>query len=59
MLSGCLALGRSHESLRLVHFFLVELLLIYFPFSTLMHTFTFVFSRGALGAHYGRRGVPV
>jgi nitrate reductase gamma subunit len=59
MLSGCLALGRAHESLRLVHFFLVEMLMIYFPFSSLMHAFTFVISRGALGAHYGRRGVSV
>jgi nitrate reductase gamma subunit len=59
MLTGCLALGRAHEPLRLLHFFLVEVLLIYFPFSSLMHTFTFVMSRGALGAHYGRRGVPV
>jgi nitrate reductase gamma subunit len=59
MLSGCLALDRSHESLRLVHFFLAELLLIYFPFSALMHTFTFPFSRGFTGAHYGRRGVRV
>lgn len=59
MLTGCLALARAHESLRLVHFFLVELLMIYFPFSSLMHTFTFFLSRGALGAHYGRRGTPV
>ena len=57
MLTGCLALARSHESLRLLHFLFVELLMIYFPFSSLMHSFTFLFSRGAIGAHYGRRGV--
>ena len=59
MLTGCLALARSHEALRVTHFFLAELLLLYFPFSALMHTFTFPFSRGFAGAHYGRRGVKV
>jgi nitrate reductase gamma subunit len=59
MLTGCLALARSYEALRIIHFFTAELLLIYFPFSTLMHTFSFPFSRGFTGAHYGRRGVPV
>ena len=59
MLSGCLALARSYEALRVLHFFLAELLLLYFPFSALMHTFTFPFSRGFMGAHYGRRGVQV
>jgi nitrate reductase gamma subunit len=59
MLTGCLALARSHEGLRVTHFFLAELLLLYFPFSALMHTFTFPFSRGFMGAHYGRRGVKV
>lgn len=59
MLTGCFALARSHEVLRVTHFFLAELLLIYFPFSALMHTFTFPFSRGFMGAHYGRRGVKV
>ncbi|MCP5428736.1 MAG: hypothetical protein H6962_00400 [Chromatiaceae bacterium] len=59
MLTGCLALARSHEVLRVTHFFLAELLLVYFPFSALIHTFTFPFSRGFMGAHYGRRGVKV
>lgn len=59
MLTGCLALARSHEVLRLTHFFFAEMLLLYFPFSALMHTFTFPFSRGFMGAHYGRRGVKV
>ncbi len=59
MLSGCLALARAYEPLRVIHFFLAELLLLYFPFSALMHTFTFPFSRGFMGAHYGRRGVSV
>ena len=59
MLSGCLALARSHEPLRILHLFLVEALLIYFPFSMLMHTFTFAVSRWRMGAHYGRRGVSI
>ncbi len=57
MLTGCLALYESYESLRIIHLFLAELLLIYFPFSSLMHTFTFVFSRGYLGASFARHGV--
>lgn len=57
MLTGCLALAQSHESLRLLHLFLAEALLIYFPFSKLMHTFTFVLSRGYTGATMGRKGV--
>lgn len=48
MLTGCLALARSYEPLRMLHFFLAELLLLYFPFSALMHTFTFPFSRAAM-----------
>ena len=57
MLTGCLALAQSFESLRLIHLLLAELLLIYFPFSKLMHTFTFILSRGYTGATMGRKGV--
>jgi nitrate reductase gamma subunit len=57
MLTGCLALAESHEALRLLHLFLAELFLIYFPFSKLMHAFTFFFSRGYTGAAMGRKGV--
>ncbi len=59
MLTGCLALGRSHEFLRLFHLLTVELLLLYIPFSSLMHAFTFPFSRGFTGAVYHRRGLNV
>lgn len=59
MLTGCLALGRSHEFLRLTHLFTVELFLLYFPFSSLMHAFTFPFSRGFTGAVYHRRGLNI
>lgn len=57
MLTGCLALAQSYEPLRLLHLFLAEALLIYFPFSKLMHAFTFVLSRGYTGATMGRKGV--
>ena len=57
MLSGCLALARAYEPLRLLHLLLAELLLIYFPFSTLMHAFTFAVSRGYTGAGMARKGV--
>jgi nitrate reductase gamma subunit len=35
----------------------VEACMVYFPFSRLMHAFTFAFSRAYTGASYGRRGV--
>jgi nitrate reductase gamma subunit len=57
MLSGCLALQESHDMLRAIHMGLVDIWLIYFPFSRLMHAFTFVLSRGATGATYGRKGM--
>jgi nitrate reductase gamma subunit len=57
MFTGCLALGQSHEALRLIHLFLAELLLLYFPFSSLMHAFTFAISRGYTGAAMARKGV--
>lgn len=57
MLTGCFALLEGSTGLRLAHRFTVELWLIYFPFSALMHTFTFVPSRMFTGAWFGRRGV--
>lgn len=57
MLTGCLALLESFEELRLLHRFCVELFLIYFPFSRLMHAFTFIPSRAFTGAWFGRRGI--
>ena len=57
MLTGCMALLQASEGLRLLHLFLAEVLLIYFPFSALMHTFTFLTSRGFSGAVFYRRGV--
>ena len=59
MLTGCLALAQSHAVLRGIHMAFVDIWLIYFPFSRLMHTFTFLFSRAYTGASYGRRGVEL
>jgi nitrate reductase gamma subunit len=59
MLTGCMALDQSFEGLRVLHLFLAELMLLYFPFSSLMHAFYFGFARAQTGAHYGRRGVKV
>ena len=57
MLTGCLALLESFSELRLLHRFSVELFLLYFPFSSLMHAFTFIPSRAFTGAWFGRRGI--
>jgi len=57
MLTGCMALAETSTGLRVFHRFSVELLMIYFPFSALMHAFMFVPSRAYTGAMYGRRGV--
>ncbi|MCB1513817.1 MAG: hypothetical protein H6876_08050 [Hyphomicrobiaceae bacterium] len=56
MLTGCLALQEAHDGLRATHMLSVEALMIYFPFSRLMHAFTFVLARAKTGATYGRRG---
>lgn len=59
MLSGCFALWRSHEGLRLLHLLFAEAMLIYFPFSSLMHALSFPLSRGFTGAIYHRKGVNI
>lgn len=56
MLTGCMALGEQSVTLRAIHLGCVEIWLIYFPFSSLMHTFTWPLSRGFTGALAGRRG---
>jgi nitrate reductase gamma subunit len=57
LFTGCMALLKSHDSLRAIHMLTVCLLLIYFPFSRLMHAFTFALSRGYTGAAMARKGV--
>jgi nitrate reductase gamma subunit len=59
MLTGCMALGEASSELKTLHRFSVELLMIYFPFSALMHAFMFIPSRAFTGAFVGRRGVEV
>jgi len=56
MLTGCMALGEQSTFLRVGHLALAEAWLIYFPFSSLMHTFTWPLSRALTGALAGRRG---
>lgn len=57
MFTGCMALLQSHESLRAIHLLTVEVLMVYFPFSRLMHAFTFAVSRSYTGAAMARKGV--
>jgi len=57
MFTGCMALFQSNDSLRAIHMLSVEMLMIYFPFSRLMHAFTFLISRGYTGAALARKGV--
>ena len=57
MLTGCMALIEQFDGLRVLHRFTVELLMVYFPFSRLMHAFMFIPSRAFSGAWFGRRGV--
>lgn len=59
MLTGCMALAESSTELRLLHRFTTELLMIYFPFSALMHALMFVPSRAYTGMTFGRRGVEL
>ena len=56
LLTGCMALAEANDALRAIHMLAVNLWLIYFPFSRLMHAVTFIFSRGYTGITYGRRG---
>jgi nitrate reductase gamma subunit len=57
MFTGCMALLQSHDGLRGIHMLTVEILMIYFPFSRLMHAFTFAVSRSYTGAAMARKGV--
>jgi nitrate reductase gamma subunit len=50
-------LGARYETLLALHILSIALLLVWFPFSKLMHAFLFVFSRAATGMRFGHRGV--
>ncbi|MBI1422285.1 MAG: hypothetical protein GC149_02385 [Gammaproteobacteria bacterium] len=57
MLTGCMAMFESYTGLRVLHRFTVELLMVYFPFSSLMHAILFITSRGYTGSLFGLRGI--
>lgn len=57
MLTGCLALFESFGGLRALHMLTVELWLIYFPVSSLIHAVTFPISRALTGARFRRHGI--
>ena len=50
-------LGPRYETMLAIHILSVEVLLIWFPFGKLMHTFFIFPSRYNVGATFGRRGV--
>lgn len=59
VVTGMMANGHlfpNYETLLAVHILSVELLLIYFPFGKLMHSFWFVVSRWTTGTRFERRG---
>lgn len=59
LLTGFLAVGRmggAYDTLLALHILSVELLLIVFPFTKLMHALTWVLARGYTGAIAGRKG---
>jgi hypothetical protein len=57
MLTGCMAMAEASDALRAIHMLFADAWLIYFPFSRMMHAFTFIYTRGYMGANFGRRGV--
>jgi len=61
MITGYIAfhrVGLTAPSLLALHILSVELLMVVFPFTKLMHTFTIVLSRWYNGAISGYKGVP-
>ncbi len=59
LLTGFLAVGRmglAYDTLLALHILSVELLMVVFPFTKLMHALTWVLARGYTGAIAGRKG---
>ena len=52
-------LGARYETLLAIHILSVELLMVWFPFSKLMHAFFIWSCRGVTGAVFTRKGVSV
>ncbi|MDH5426363.1 MAG: hypothetical protein OEY29_15350 [Gammaproteobacteria bacterium] len=59
LFSGILVYFQRGSGSAYIHLFTMELLMLYFPFSNLMHAFLFVSSRAYTGALYGVRGMKV
>jgi len=62
LVTGMLAyahVGAPYQTLIAVHLLSVELLLVWFPFGKLMHTFTVFLSRGTQGMQFERKGATL
>ncbi|HEC83922.1 MAG: hypothetical protein DRR19_19380 [Candidatus Parabeggiatoa sp. nov. 1] len=62
LLTGYLAYHHSIQPYSLVlglHILSVEILMVVFPFTKLMHTFTFIIARWYIGANAGHRGIQL
>jgi nitrate reductase gamma subunit len=62
LVTGMLAyshVGAPYQTLIAIHLLSVELLLVWFPFGKLMHTFTVFLSRGTQGMQFERKGATL
>lgn len=62
LVTGMLAyahLGAPYQTLLAVHILSVELLLVWFPFGKLMHSFTIFIARGVTGMSFERKGAAL
>ena len=50
--------GLGYETLLAIHILNIDLLLLWFPFSNLMHAFFIWSCRGVTGAAFARKGIP-
>ncbi|AUB82801.1 nitrate reductase [Candidatus Thiodictyon syntrophicum] len=62
LITGLLAfahLGARYETMLAIHILSVAALFVWFPFSKLMHSFWFIFSRAQSGLSYAHKGVRI
>jgi len=62
VLTGYLLYHRQllpYNEMMVIHIITIELMLIFLPFTKLMHSFTFIFSRWYTGEAAGRKGVKI
>ena len=52
-------IGPPYQTMLAIHILSVELLLVWFPFGKLMHTFTIFATRAATGMAFERRGAAL